>query len=370
MCLPVVEIEGKGDVTARLRSYSCSGTVTNAQSRKSMTRRTPGVNEMSLTPSTPFGPPFDHDDADIILRSSDRVDFHVYQAILSISSPFFKSMFSLPQPNSSGAAPGSKDSVVDLPENSRTIATILTFIYPVVSAAPEPESLDDMMDAFVAAKKYDMAIVSQRLNQTFAESEIVQGDPIAAFSAAYSQELGEVCRIAAKASLKCRMNLNNIADKLQYMNGPAFYQLYKYHRACSTSAAQAVSGTRIDWITTEHSTWLHLADGGSCRSACPSHGYRVSSQYWSASPPFHDFITRARNVLLEHPCPEAVTGHQFLDPSYKVNACDRCRITSLGLPEFSWFLGKEIERCISMVRHDSFHLLPSAILNDFYRRLS
>ncbi|KAI0255963.1 hypothetical protein BJV78DRAFT_1113987, partial [Lactifluus subvellereus] len=42
--------------------------------------------------------PFDDADADIILRSSDQVNFHVYKVILSVASPFFKDMFSLPQP--------------------------------------------------------------------------------------------------------------------------------------------------------------------------------------------------------------------------------------------------------------------------------
>jgi hypothetical protein len=339
-------------------------TVTDAQSRKSVTRgrdRSYGVNEMSSMPSTTFGPPFDHDDADIILRSSDRVDFHVYQAILSISSPFFKSMFSLlPQPN----AQGKKNPVIDLLENSKTIATILTFIYPVVSAVPEPESLDDMMDAIVAAKKYDTAIVSQRLHQKFMESAHVQDDIIAAFCAAYSRELGEACRIAAKASLKCRMSLDNVADKLPYLNGPAFYQLYKFHRACSATAAQAVSSTDLDWITQSQSTWWDLADR-KCTGAsrCLTHNYTlpfsrpnywVFRGRWAASTPFHDFITRAHNVLLEHPCREAVTGHQFLAPSYKVEACDRCQLTLLGLPEFSRLLGDEIERRVSEVRHYSF----------------
>ena len=346
-------------------------------------------------PSTPFGPPFDHDDADIILRSSDRVDFHVYRAILSISSPFFKSMFSLPQPNTS-SAPERKNPVVDLPENSRTIATILTFIYPVVYAAPEPESLDDMMDAFVAAKKYEMVIVSQCLSETFAESKCVRDDPIAAFCAAYSRELGEACRIAAKASLKCRMNLNNIADKLQYLNGPAFYQLYKFHRACSTSAAQAVSDTDLSWLTVTVSKTVSLSTSGwwdlansARRCKCLTHDYTLGSSpgsltnhldevitlhhcTWKASTSYHDFITRTHDVLLEHPCLEAVTSYQFLAPSYQTKECDYCRLTLLGLPEFSRLLGKEIERRVSEVRHeshDSFHL-PNALLNDLYRRLN
>ncbi|KAF8267378.1 hypothetical protein EI94DRAFT_1683830 [Lactarius quietus] len=158
---------------------------------------------------TAFGPPFDHADADIILQSSDQVDFHVFKDILSVSSPFFKSMFSLPQPV--GSAAGEKQiAVIDLAENSRTITTLLTFIYPLVSTAPELETLDDVMDAFVAAKKYDLAIVSQRLNQMFAEAKVLQDDPVMAFCVAYSRKLGDAARIAAKASLKHQMNLDNV----------------------------------------------------------------------------------------------------------------------------------------------------------------
>jgi hypothetical protein len=309
--------------------------------------------------STVFGPPFDHDDADLILRSSDWVDFHVYQAILSTSSPFFKSACSLLGTSET------QNGLIDLPENSKTIATLLTYIYPVTSTEHEPESLDDMMDALVAAKKYDMSLVSQFLNQDFVESERVQDNPIAAFCAAYSRELGEPCHIAAKASLKCRMNLNNIADKLQDMNGPAFYQLYNFHRACSATAAQATSGTDLcTWITKSHSTWWDLAnreDTCKCvtyRYTLPYHYASASTTWprtWVASSPYHDFITRTHNVLLEQPCREAVTGHEFLAPSYKMEVCDHCRLTLLGLPEFSRLLGDEIERRISEVRHYSLH---------------
>jgi hypothetical protein len=317
-------------------------------------------------PSTTYGPPFDHDDADIILRSSDQIDFHVYQAILSASSPFFKSMFSLPQPNTSALE--KNNPVVDLSENSRTIATLLTFIYPVISAPPEPESLDDIIDALVAANKYDMAFVSRCLNQIFTESKFVQGDPMVAFCAAYSRELGETCHIAAKASLKYRMNLDNIVDKLQYMNGPAFDQLYEFHRACSATTAQAVSGTHLTWITKSHSTWWGLVNR-ECKNKCLTYDYILASQkhnsqyssawlgntVWVASAPYRNFITRAHNALLEQPCQEAVTGHQFFAPCYKVEVCGHCQLTLLGLPEFSRLLGKEIERRVSEV--SATHLL-------------
>ncbi|ETW75378.1 hypothetical protein HETIRDRAFT_456000 [Heterobasidion irregulare TC 32-1] len=42
--------------------------------------------------------PFDEPHADVILRSSDNTDFRVYENILSLASPFFRELFSLPQP--------------------------------------------------------------------------------------------------------------------------------------------------------------------------------------------------------------------------------------------------------------------------------
>ncbi|KAF8273057.1 hypothetical protein EI94DRAFT_47629 [Lactarius quietus] len=204
---------------------------------------------LQLRPSTPFGPPFDDDDADAILRSSDQVDFYVYRVILSKSSPFLKSMFSLPQPD---ASISEKRPVVKLTENGRTIDVLLAFIYPVET---EPLSLDDMINALSAARKYDMAAVSQRLNEKFAKSKVVQDSPVEAFCAAYSHKLGEAARLAATASLKRRMSLDDIGDKLQYTNGPALHQLWKFHRACSNTATEAIDDEHLTWITTSNRTW-------------------------------------------------------------------------------------------------------------------
>ncbi|KAH9027760.1 hypothetical protein EDB84DRAFT_1499580 [Lactarius hengduanensis] len=315
-----------------------------------------GSNE---TPSTPFGPPFDDTDADTILRSSDQVDFYVYRIILSKSSPFFKSMFSLPQPDTSAPEKPDPNPVIKLTENSRTIAILLAFIYPVVSVdteSTEPISLDDMMDAFVAATKYDMVAVSQRLNQRFAVSKFVQDSPIEAFCVAYSHELGEAARVAAKESLKHRMNLDTIGDKLQYTNGPGLHQLWKFHRACSATAAEALSGIHLAWITSSDSSWWDFADTGCPRtSSCRKYRYAVGpsgdTKVWRTTAAWHDYITRAHNVLLEHPCKEAVADYSILKPSYKEDesTCSICRCALISLPEFIRFLGEEVERRVSKV---------------------
>ncbi|KAI9440639.1 hypothetical protein H4582DRAFT_1938315 [Lactarius indigo] len=310
-------------------------------------------SEGSTEPSsTPFGPPFDDADADTILRSSDQVDFHVYRVMLSKSSPFFKSMFSLPQSDTSVTEKPDRPPVINLTENSRTIAILLAFVYPVVSVVTEPMSLDDMTNAFAAATKYDMTAVSQRLTQRFTVSKSVQDSPVEAFCAAYSCEWREAARIGAKASLKHRLNLDTIGNKLQHTNGPGLHQLWKFHRACSATAAGAISSTHLTWITSSDRTWwdsVHTI----CRQPhnCRKYRYAVGplGEKWDATPPWHNYIKHAHNVLLEHPCKEAVADCSVLKPSYEENMCSDCQYTLISLPEFIRLLGEEVERRVSKV---------------------
>ncbi|KAH9027757.1 hypothetical protein EDB84DRAFT_1499549 [Lactarius hengduanensis] len=326
------------------------------------TRSSKGLKE---TTSAPFGPPFDDADADTILRSSDQVDFYVYRVMLSKTSPFFKSMFSLPQPDSGVSR--KQIPIISLTENSETIAVLLASIQPTVAAKFVP--LDVMIDALVAAKKYDMDVVSHCLVQKFAMSKAMQDSPVEAFCLAYSHKLGEAARVAAKASLKHRLRLDDIGDKLQYTNGPGLHELWKFHHACSVTAVEVVSNNHILVEEPYDGTWWDFKDTpckslGSHGSECRKYRYKVgpsdSWDYWDATAPWHDYITRVHNVLLEHPCSEAVTNYSLLKPSYK-NAekmCSSCQRTLYGLSDFSRILGEEVERRISEVMH--FLTFPSS----------
>ncbi|KAI9440638.1 hypothetical protein H4582DRAFT_1938313 [Lactarius indigo] len=301
------------------------------------------------TASAPFGPPFDDADADTLLRSSDQVDF--YRVMLSKTSPFFKSMFSLPQPDTSISE--KQIPTITLTEDSKTIAVLLASIYPTVPTKSIP--LDVMIGALVAARKYDMDVVSRCLVQNFAESEVVRDSPIEAFCAACSHELGEAARVAARASLKHRLNLDIIGGKLPYLNGPGLYQLWKFHRACSATAAKAVSGTHLTWIAHTNRTWWgFVRDQCSQSLRCPKHQYQVGLLRcpWEAPTPWHNYIARARNVLLEHPCREAVADYSVLEPSYQERPCYSCRCSLIVLPEFIRLSGDEVERRVSEVDLD------------------
>jgi len=336
----------------------------------STTRSSEGPNEQSSPLSTPFGPPFDDADAEIILRSSDLVDFYIYRAMLSKTSPLFKTMFSLPQPDASVSE--KQRPVIDLTEDGETIAALLSFIYPL---APESISLRGMIGARVAAEKYDMAVIFQHLDERFGVSKIVQDSPVEAFCAAYSHKLGEAARAAARASLKYGMSLDDIGDKLQYTNGPALFQLWKYHRACSAATAKLVSDKHLAWITdsdsdTEpHRTLWSFARSTCTTCSCWKYHYTVgpSRTRWDVAAPWHTYITQAHAILLERPYGKAVAHRSVVGPIFNLEACHICRNTLAGLPAFVDLLRKEVETRVSEVRHFLAHP-PDTSPDGSYRR--
>ncbi|TFY78702.1 hypothetical protein EWM64_g5312 [Hericium alpestre] len=102
-----------------------------------------------------FGAPFDDHDADIILRSSDAVDFHIYKAILKKGARGFADMFAaqLIPPTE----PGSQEyrdglPIIAVSETSHTLNLFLQFLYPI--ANPQISDTEDIALVLDAFRKY------------------------------------------------------------------------------------------------------------------------------------------------------------------------------------------------------------------------
>ena len=80
------------------------------------------------TADVPLSTDFCADDADLIIRAAGTLDFRVHKLILSLASPFFKDMFTLPQPPSD--TPETLPHV-DVQESPKTWENILQTIYPL-----------------------------------------------------------------------------------------------------------------------------------------------------------------------------------------------------------------------------------------------
>lgn len=147
--------------------------------------------------------PFDDKQAsaDVILRTSDGVDFYTHKLILSLASPFFADMFSLPQPSSdSESSPlrgaDSIPPVIDVAEESMTIDCLLRFCYPVRD--PAMLSMEVLDRVLGAAVKYDLAeaveLVHDKLRQ------LVSSKPLDVFAISCHRNKEEIAMLAAKSS--------------------------------------------------------------------------------------------------------------------------------------------------------------------------
>ena len=70
--------------------------------------------------------PFDHAKADIILRSSDNVDFRIFKHFLSLASSSFEPLFESNQPTEASGDRKIKDGlVVHVRESSKTLDNLV-----------------------------------------------------------------------------------------------------------------------------------------------------------------------------------------------------------------------------------------------------
>lgn len=85
--------------------------------------------------ASPVEPSFDVPDANLIIRSSDLVNFRVHKPVLAMASPFFKDLLSHSQPSDSQFFDGLP--VVQLPEDSELLNCLVSMLYPVRTVIPK-----------------------------------------------------------------------------------------------------------------------------------------------------------------------------------------------------------------------------------------
>ncbi|KAK7687826.1 hypothetical protein QCA50_009045 [Cerrena zonata] len=123
--------------------------------------------------------PFDDTEANIVLRTSDNIDFYVYRDILKVASPFFRALFSLPHPPPVHSLDPNPDPaslhdglspeglpIVSIPEDSESFDYILRICYPI-HTPKQSESLPIVERALSASLKYEIDRATQFLMKDF-----------------------------------------------------------------------------------------------------------------------------------------------------------------------------------------------------------
>ncbi|KAI0264109.1 hypothetical protein BC834DRAFT_270486 [Gloeopeniophorella convolvens] len=202
-----------------------------------------------------FGVPFNYPDADLIVRSSDGVDFRVYRAVLERSSPLFSKML-LEQRDSnimttvdagSGKARLSPNTlpVLRLPESKTTIHVLLTFIFPVPSCLPA--TFEDTIPVLVAAKKYKAQAALSMLRiclNGVTRTAVRTSDAFRVFCLARGHGLRSDALGPARVALDLPITIEDLGDKLIFATATSLHDLLHYKRIFQTRLSSAIAGFR------------------------------------------------------------------------------------------------------------------------------
>ncbi|KAL7280617.1 hypothetical protein ACG7TL_005554 [Trametes sanguinea] len=179
-------------------------------------------------------PPFDKP-ADLILRSSDGVDYNVYRCILALASPIFADMWSLPQPTPPSHRSHKADSpdlpAVAIPETAKTLETLLRLIYPL-STVPDFASIHDFKAAFLVAHKYEIDYTKTVLSSALSKYSGLE--PLRMYAMAVRYDLPDVARLAARGFLLMQDPLAMV-DEVKELDVVAYHRLLVYRARCTNS---------------------------------------------------------------------------------------------------------------------------------------
>jgi hypothetical protein len=192
--------------------------------------------------------PFDDAKADLILRSSDEVPVHfrVFKIILSLASPVFADMFSIPSPSTPSEKPHDEVQVVPLSEHSTALDIALRHIYPMRrTQPPEADNLHYAKILAEFARKYQVEVLDQFIIGYLTGS--LERDPVGVYAIAVTYGYNDVGGNAARSCL----NLPFYDLRSPYLPCATLehiLELLRYHVTCGEAASTLASSDR-SWLS-------------------------------------------------------------------------------------------------------------------------
>ncbi|TFY77115.1 hypothetical protein EWM64_g6893 [Hericium alpestre] len=304
-------------------------------------------------------PPYHQDSGgDIILLSSDDVAFCVSKFILSLASPFFETMFKLPQPKDQadeGSSPGAN--TVHFQEDQRALYLILRTSYP--GRSPKLSDISDLHLALRLDNKY--GIDALRGMAEDALNAMLHSDPVGVYALASCYQLDEFVERSAKFARKLQLD-DLYSDELSSIDAKQYHALISYHRRCSVAACGVGEfswrwlgeRTSIGTIFAPTPVWVHFKTCGcypvdSTYKLLTHEGPEYKGTHW-----WRRYIDLSKAALKTWPCGDAVIDEKLLSRVLAdARECEKCKRNINDDPDclkvFSVKFAAEIERVVAEV---------------------
>lgn len=277
-------------------------------------------------------PPFDAPDADIIIRSSDNIDFRVHGVILKLWSPWWSDVL--------GSVNSTNVPIISVDEDAQTTCHLLRYVYPQQDT--KLPTLEVALNVLQAARKY--TIVAALKDAKKAVAEYAHASPLATYDAAERLQMAGEMRVAATASLT-HGPLEDIDDPvLESMRASPYRHLLLYHRRCAKAATAPLDN--LLWMSDIaakqgwHPVW----------AACPNLACHKSGGFaqW-----FWGFLRAVRETLARAPCALSLENLALVEET--VRAARSCEICSSSvrqdLQKFNALLKERVERDVEVVSY-------------------
>ncbi|KAK0432824.1 uncharacterized protein EV420DRAFT_599905 [Desarmillaria tabescens] len=236
-------------------------------------------------------------DADIILSAEDtnsqKRRFAVHKCILSAASPFFRDMFSLPQPP---MAQITGLPTIDTTEVADVLHTLLQFIYPVPN--PVLPSLGKLVPVLEAARKYDVLVALTSLRKQLISHKNITKNPLRIYAIASRYDLQDEIKVAAKYTLKKNVLDCPLSDDLKHITAYDYHRLLDFHRRYVRATQDALKPPQTAAFS----------------------GHHCSAWWWTK------YEEAAKDELAARPSTDVVFSLQFV--SSCVSACNLCRASA------------------------------------------
>ncbi|KAK7036361.1 BTB domain-containing protein [Favolaschia claudopus] len=195
----------------------------------------------------PFVPdkPFDDANADLILTSSDGIDFRVRRSVLTLLSPVFEDMLRLPQPPGGDTIPS-----VTMSESAIVLDRVLRFCYPGAERDGTPETADQLSEILqTTITKYDMQSIVPK-GKRYLQAYLLS-DPVAVFAIACCHEWRDLASAAARRSLEFPIRsfatISPVAE-LRHISAAHYHTLLRYHAMCGAACARLKATEELQWV--------------------------------------------------------------------------------------------------------------------------
>lgn len=314
------------------------------------------TRELEMTTCNCASPPFDHPQADVILRSADGVEFRVFKLFLSLASPFFETLFGLPQAPDGATDQETKDglAVVAMSEDSKTLDSFFRFCYPSTLADdPSLENLTDDLSLLAAARKYSLDLIEKKVCQALANPKVLETEPIRYFAIARNARLAHETITAARYTLRQPLIPARFSE-IELITASELLALITYHKNCSIAVQPLTKN--LEWLTDHYGNreaciWLF---GPYFRKSCGC-GQVTDNKFspWDMRPVtwWATYMEEISELLMDRPSGETVrTAADRTIQQVRSVGCSVCSSTVMeNMTEFSNLLALKVDEAVSVV---------------------